>query len=285
MRPEPPGADALTILVPVLNEGGTLARVLRSIPHHLAPRVLVVDGGSTDGSVAIAERLGFAVIRQDGVGLGRAMQTGVRRARGRIVATLDADGAHTGDHVVALLARLDEGYDLVVASRFSNAPDTVGMFSPHRRSTEPGSRIRSFGNRLFTCLCRVWFDVPIHDVLNGCKAFRRDMFLALPLEGGGHEHDLELVIKAQRAGFRIAEVPIRQSPRLAGASKLNAFRHGFVILRVLVTEALRGWRAHARGLHTTRAHTKYGSFFGGPRAYNADSRGTPAAPGSRRHST
>jgi glycosyltransferase involved in cell wall biosynthesis len=230
---------AISILIPTLNEAGTIAEVLYSIPPQYVGAVLVVDGGSDDGTVEIVRNLGFRVIRQDGHGLGRAIATGVRETTGDIIVTLDGDGAHNGTHVLQLLDKLDEGYDLVVASRMTQAPEDVGMFSRRRRSTEPRGVVRDAGNRLFTALCRVMFGVRIRDVLNGCKAFRRPVFLSAQLQRPGQEHDVELLLKTQLAGFRIAEVAIQQGPRQAGVSKLSVLRHGVTILRVIADEFIR----------------------------------------------
>jgi glycosyltransferase involved in cell wall biosynthesis len=233
----------LTILIPTLNEAGTVGDVLRSIPDDYSGAVLIVDGGSTDATVPIARGLGFPVIQQRGRGLGDAIMTGVHSSDARVFVTLDADGAHTGEHVVQLLEVLERGYDLVVASRMSDAPEDAGTFSRRRQSTEPAGFVRNIGNRLFTSLCRGIFGLPLHDVLNGCKAFRREVFLEADLNQTGQAHDLELALKAHRAGFRIADVAIHQGPRLAGASKLHAFHDGRTILGVILSEvAVRQWR-------------------------------------------
>lgn len=249
-----PAIRALTILIPTLNEAGTVGDVLRSIPADFAGAVLVVDGGSTDATVAIARGLGFQVIEQRGRGLGDAIMTGVRSSNAEVFVTLDADGAHNGAHVVQLLGMLERGYDLVVASRMSDAPEGAGTFSRRRRSTEPAGFVRNFGNRLFTSLCRGLFGLPLHDVLNGCKAFRREVFLEAVLSRAGQAHDIELALKAHHAGFRIADVAIDQGPRRAGTSKLHAFHDGCAILGVILREVAgrpwRGRRATRRALRT-----------------------------------
>lgn len=237
---------SVTIVIPTLNEARTIELVLASIRAAPGRDILVVDGGSTDGTVEIVRRLGVPIVRQEGVGLGKAIVTAVQRSRGAIVVTLDADGAHSGTHVERVLAGIDHGYDLVLASRMAGAPDGAGMFSPRRRSTAPQSVVREVGNRLFTFVCRTLFGVPVHDVLNGCKAFRREVFESLSLEGAGQEHDVELLIKAHCAGYRVGEVAIDQGPRLGGVSKLSAFRHGFVIASVIVREAVRIRRVHKK---------------------------------------
>lgn len=230
-------AAAPTILIPALNEAECLAQVLPLVPEHLAPGVLVVDGGSTDGTPDVVRRLGFRVIPQEGKGLGRAIVTGIRATSSDVIVVIDADGSHNVCDIPRMLAKLAEGYDLVVACRYMDGPEDAGMFSLRRRSTSyDDTPIREFGNRAFTALCRLLHRVPIHDVLNGFKAFRRTVVDTFPIESQGQEYDIEILLKARRHGFRIGEVPIVESRRIAGESKLSAPYHGTLILGVILRE-------------------------------------------------
>ena len=236
-----------TILIPALNEAECLARVLPLVPEHLLPGVLVVDGGSTDGTPDVVRRLGCRVIPQEGRGLGRAIVTGLRATTGDVVVVIDADGSHDVRDIPRLLAKLAEGYDLVLASRYMDGPEDAGMFSPRRRSTsDDDTPIRELGNRSFTGLCRLLHRVPVHDVLNGFKAFRRAILDTFEIETEGQEYDVEMLIKAQKRGFRIGEVPIVESRRIAGESKLSVPIHGALILWVILRELFRGGRSRAR---------------------------------------
>jgi dolichol-phosphate mannosyltransferase len=115
------------------------------------------------------------------------------------------------------------------------------MLSPRRRSTsEDDTPLRALGNRLLTALCRLLFRVPVHDALNGFKAFRRSLLDAFDIERPGQEYDVELLLKAHRHGFRIAEVPIVESRRIAGESKLSAPYHGALILWVILRQLVSG---------------------------------------------
>lgn len=241
------GADALpTILIPALNEAECLARVLPRVPEHLAAGVLVVDGGSTDDTPEVVRGLGFRVIPQQGRGLGRAIVTGLRSTASDVVVVVDADGSHDVRDIPRMLAKLAEGYDLVIACRYADGPKDAGMLSPRRRSTsEDDTPVRELGNRLFTALCRLLFRVPVHDVLNGFKAFRRSILDSFHIERAGQDYDVELLLKAHRHGFRIAEVPIVESRRISGESKLSAPYHGTLILWVILRQLFAGRPARA----------------------------------------
>lgn len=230
----------ISIIVPARNEAATIAAVLQSIPRELVSRVLVVDGRSTDGTPEIVREMGIRVMTQRGAGLGDAVATGVEETQGDVIVTMDADGAHDGGHIVALLDKLAEGYDLVLASRMPDAPASVGMFHREIKATEPRGFVRDLGNRFVTALCRGLFGIMVRDVLNGCRAFRREVFVVCKPTRAGQAHDIELLLKAHNAGFRITEVPIDQGPRLGGASKLSVTLDGVAILSVVVVEFVRG---------------------------------------------
>lgn len=229
--------DIPTILIPALNEAECLAKILPRVPEHLVPGVLVVDGGSTDGTPDVVRNLGFRVIPQEGKGLGRAIVTGIRATASEVLVVIDADGSHDVRDIPRILAKLDEGYDLVLASRYMDGPEDAGMFSPRRKSTSyDDTPIRELGNRSFTALCRFLHGVPVHDVLNGFKAFRRSILDSFEIETLGQEYDVEMLLKARKRGFRIGEIPIVEDARIAGDSKLSVPYHGALILWVILRE-------------------------------------------------
>lgn len=226
--PRPP-----TTIIRTLNEAGSIETVLRSIPPELFPGVLVVDGGSTDGTPDIARACGARVIRQSGEGLGDAILSGIRAADSDRVLMMCGDGSYSGEALPRLIAELDRGYDVVVASRYSDGPEDAGMFSPRRRSTsEDDTLVRAFGNRMFTSLCRLLFGLPIHDVLNGVKGFRRKVYDGVERADAGF--DLEMLVIARERGYRMTDIPIVEKPRMAGESKVKVGYHGWKTMMVVV---------------------------------------------------
>jgi glycosyltransferase involved in cell wall biosynthesis len=226
----------VTILLPTLNEAECIGPVLEAVPPEFRAGVLVIDGGSTDGTVEIVRRLGFPVIEQEGRGLGRAIATGIARTTGSVILAIDSDGAHEMSEIPRMVAKLDEGYDFVLGSRY-NGPPEAGMWSPRRRSTSADDTpLHAFGNRFFTWLCRLLFSVPVHDVLMGFKAFRREVFDTVRIDAAEQDYDVEVLLRAHKAGFRIGELPTVEHRRIGGASKLRAGYHGLLILRVIARE-------------------------------------------------
>jgi glycosyltransferase involved in cell wall biosynthesis len=229
----------VTILLPTLNEAECIEEVLGAVPADYRVGVLVIDGGSTDGTVEIVRRLGFRVIAQEGSGLGRAIATGIARTTGAVILAIDSDGAHEMSEIPRMVAKIDEGYDVVIGSRYSDGPPEAWMWSPRRRSTSADDTVlHAFGNRLFTSLCRLLFGVPVHDVLMGFKAFRREVFDTVKIDAAEQDYDVEVLLRAHKAGFRITDLPTVEHRRIGGASKLRAGYHGLLILRVIAREFL-----------------------------------------------
>ncbi len=111
--------DSLSIIIPAKNEQLALPGVLDGIISSCSPlEIIVVDDGSTDETASVAARDGVRVISHPySKGNGAAIKTGVRAAKGDILLFMDADGQHDPQDIPRLLAKLEEGYDLVVGSR------------------------------------------------------------------------------------------------------------------------------------------------------------------------
>ena len=109
----------LSIVLPAKNEAESLDALLKAITkRHPEAELIVVDDGSTDATAQVATAAGARVIHHPySMGNGAAIKSGARAARGEILVFMDADGQHDPEDIARLVARLDEGYDMVVGSR------------------------------------------------------------------------------------------------------------------------------------------------------------------------
>jgi glycosyltransferase involved in cell wall biosynthesis len=226
--PEP----EVSVVMPCLNEADTLATCISKAQRALreagiAGEVIVADNGSTDGSPAIARRLGARVVHVEARGYGHALMGGIRAARGRYVIMGDADDSYDFLEIPRFVAKLREGYDLVQGCRL---PAGGGRILP---GAMPFLH-RWWGNPMFSFLVRRWFRATaVHDVYCGLRGFTRALFDRLDQRCTGMEFATEMIIKASLYGEKVAEVPITLHPdgRRSHAPHLKTFRDGWRTLR------------------------------------------------------
>lgn len=216
----------VSVVIPVYNEAGAIGRLLAELPVGLAHEVLVVDGGSTDGTQAVAASAGATVVPQRGRGYGAACLTGAQDATGDVVVFMDGDysdpPASLGDLLAPLLA---DGAGLVLGNRESGME--AGALPMHAR----------LGNRVALVLLLALFGRRLND-LPSYKAIRRSHLLALGVQDLHYGWTAELIARAVSSGLRIREVPIRYRVRV-GESKVSgtlqgSLRAGWAIIWALL---------------------------------------------------
>lgn len=208
----------VSIVMPCLNEQETLGiciekaqRTLKSLG--IQGEVVIADNGSTDDSVAIAERLGARVVRQPLRGYGAAYLAGIPAAQGRYIIIGDSDDTYDFTDLERFITPLREGYDLVIGNRFK------GEMLP---GAMPWAR-RYIGNPILSGLLRLLFQTPISDSHCGMRSFTAEAYTRMALKTTGMEFASEMVVKAEQVGLNIQEIPITYAPR-EGESKLNEIR-------------------------------------------------------------
>jgi glycosyltransferase involved in cell wall biosynthesis len=197
------------VVLPVLNEAAALPWVLGRMPDGLRP--LVVDNGSSDGSAALAERLGARVLREPRRGFGAACFTGLVAARSEIVCFMDCDGSLDPAELALVQLPVERGEaDLMLGARRCDP----GAQASHAR----------LANRALAWELRRRTGVVLHD-LGPMRAARRKPLLALGIRDRRFGWPLEMVLRAAAAGWAIGEVPVRYRKR-AGRSKVTGTVRG-----------------------------------------------------------
>jgi glycosyltransferase involved in cell wall biosynthesis len=195
------------VVLPVLDEREALPWVLSRFPAGYAP--LVVDNGSTDGSGALARRLGARVVDEPRRGFGAACWAGLRAARSDVVCFMDADGSLDPRELPRVVAGLDAA-DLVLGARRAEP----GSWPLHAR----------LANRALALELRRRSGVALTD-LGPMRAAAREPLLALGLRDRRCGWPLEMVLRAAEAGWEIAEVGVRYRER-SGRSKVTGTVRG-----------------------------------------------------------
>lgn len=225
----PTPAD-ISIVIPTLNERENLRLVIPALIdtlHALALRgeILVIDGGSSDGSAEEAELQGARVVVVPSGGYGEAMRVGLRQAAGDYVVTMDADLSHEPEVIETLWA--------------ARAPLTIGIASRYvRGGTAVMSRSRWLLSRLLNLVFARGLALPVHDLSSGFRIYPASDARSLHATAGDFDILIELLVRAYKTGWRIVEVPFHYAPRRSGSSKARVSKLGRAYIRTFA----RLWR-------------------------------------------
>lgn len=225
----------ISVVIPALNEAENLRYVLPRLPVDV-DEVVLVDGNSTDDTVAVARGLlpGIRVLAQQGSGKGDALRTGFAACTGEIIVMLDADGSTDPAEITRFVGALRAGADFAKGSRFLAGGGTADM-PLHRQ----------LGNRGFVLLTRLLFGTRYSDLCYGYNAFWRDVLEELRLTATGFEVEAMMNIRAHRVGLKIAEVPSFEHRRRYGQGRLKTFTDGWRVLKTILAERRDPQPAHA----------------------------------------
>ena len=217
--------NRLSVLIPCYNEAQTIAKVVGDFRRELPEaEIRVFDNNSTDGSAALAEDAGAIVCPVPQQGKGNVVRKMFRDVDADIYVMVDGDDTYPAEKVRELIAPIAEGRaDIVAGDRLS----TTYM-------TENKRPFHGFGNRLVCFLISLFWGRRINDVMTGYRAFSRRFVKNCPVISGGFEIETEMTLHALDKRLDILEVPIAYRDRPAGScSKLNTFRDGFRVLRMI----------------------------------------------------
>jgi len=223
----------VTVCLPTYNERENLEPMVEALRQVLPPdgRVLVIDDASPDGTGELADRLAAAddrvavLHRERKEGLGPAYVAGFRQALAdgaELIVEIDCDFSHDPNDVPRLLAAAEDA-DVVLGSRYVEGGGTRNWGMVRRAISAGGSTY-----------ARLLLGTQVRDLTGGFKCYRRAVLETIPLErisSKGYAFQIETTYRAQRAGFRVVEVPITFADREAGHSKMS---------RTIVLEAI--WR-------------------------------------------
>jgi glycosyltransferase involved in cell wall biosynthesis len=239
----------VSVVVPAINEAKNLPYVFRRMPADVF-EVVLVDGGSVDGTVevACALRPDVRVVQQTRKGKGNALACGFAAARGDVIVMIDADGSMDPVEIQCYVAALMTGADFVKGSRFSVGGGSADI-----------TYLRRLGNRMLNLIFNTLYRTTFSDLCYGFSAFwaagvphfRLDPAIGddpsdtKPRWGDGFEIETLLNVRAVQAGMRVVEVASYEYPRIHGGSNLSTMKDGMRVLRTILRERMSRPAKHA----------------------------------------
>ena len=218
---------SVSLIVLTLNELDGIKTMLPRIKKEWVDEIVIVDGGSTDGTIEYAKKENYKVVVQDRNGRGEGFRVGLNNSIGDTLIYFSPDGNEIPEDIPNLLKKQKEGYDQVIASRFSK--DSV---------SHDATFIRRLGNNMFTWIINKIFGSNVDDAVNGYRLITRACMEDLNTRAMNFEIEIEMTIRAAKKGYKIAEIPTVEPKRASGNAKLNTVIDGTKYVILIIRETL-----------------------------------------------
>ncbi len=222
-------SDSVLVIIAALNEQEGIGPTLTELREYLKkPRLLVIDGNSTDRTVEAASNIGAEVLSQQGSGKGQAIAQAIRRveSEAKYVVFIDADYTYPAEHIPEMIRILEENPDVGMVSG--------NRFNYHFQLDEMRNVLYT-GNRMLAFVHNLLNGVQMRDPLTGLRVVRSRILKDWEPRSKSFDIEVELNHHIERRGYGIVEIPIHYRQRL-GEKKLR-FKHAFTILKRILLES------------------------------------------------
>lgn len=218
----------VSLILFTLNEIEGMKAVVPLFDASWYDQLLVVDGGSTDGTIQWARDRGFEVMVQRQPGLGAAFLESLPLITGDIAIYFSPDGNSVPDRIPPLVDKMREGHDIAIVSRYLEGAVSLD-----------DDRITALGNWGFTRLVNLLYGSRLSDVLVIYKAYRTELLREARVNTRGNAWASQVLCRALRRGARVAEIPGDEPARIGGERKMTPLRFGSQELYTILRERLR----------------------------------------------
>ena len=216
----------ISLIIPTLNEIDGMKKIIPLIQKEWVDEIIIVDGGSTDGTIEEAEKIGFTVIKQKTKGKhGAAIHDGFEYTDADILIMFGADGNNEPNEIPKIISKMKEGYDQVIVARFGKTS-----------INEDAGLIDGFGNKLFTFLANIFYGGKLVDTLSSSRAITRKAWNEIRLD----DFDMTLVYQMSIRGLikkqKIADIDGNEPARIGGKRKMYRIPTGLKLCSLLFRE-------------------------------------------------
>lgn len=222
----------ITLFIPTFNEITGVKEIMPRIKKEWVDEILIIDGNSTDGTKEYLKQRGYKVVTQDKSGILAAWWHGFEMATGDVIIPFSPDGNSIPELIPDLTAKIKDGYDMVIASRYKDGA-----------KSEDDTRLTAFGNFMFTKIINFLFGGHYTDALGMYRAFRKELITSLKLNNNKNEiFEVLLSIRAAKRKLKIAEIPGDEPPRVdkedsrAHPGILGRFKGGLKMIFIIAKE-------------------------------------------------
>lgn len=214
-----------TLIIPTLDEIHAVQVIMPQIKKEWVDQILIIDGGSTDGTVEYFRTHGYELHTQNKKGYGEAIKQAMLQAKGEIIIEFTPDGNSLPEAIPQLIQKIHAGYDLVVASRYKDMAKSLD-----------DDWLTAFGNWMFTAIVNVLFRCNLTDALVAYRAYRKQTALTLGLDEFGLAWPCQNSLRFIWKGYRVIEIPVDEPARIGGIRKMKPFKTGMEIVRLILRE-------------------------------------------------
>ncbi len=210
-----------------LNEIDGMRAVMPRIKREWYDQLIIVDGGSTDGTIEYANENGYVIFVQKERGAGAAFREVMQKVTADIAITFSPDGNSIPEKIPELIKKMKEGYDLVIVSRYREGA-----------KSHDDDIITAFGNRMFTSLINLLFRTNYTDILVMYRAFKVEAVRKLKIDTSTPSWGTLMLLQATKKDLKIGEIPGDEPPRIGGKRKMNPLVNGLCELFMIFKEFL-----------------------------------------------
>ncbi len=227
----------VTLLVPTLNEITGMKTIMPLIKREWYDQLLIVDGQSTDGTIEYAQKMGYPLVIQKQKGMRHAYMEALPHVTGDVILTFSPDGNSIPELIPACIAKLKEGYDMVIVSRYAQGAKSYD-----------DDAVTGFGNKLFTTTINLLHGAHYTDAMVIYRAYKRSLIYDLDLDKDISFEKEErlfntkisweplLSVRAAKRKLKVAEIPGDEPARSGGERKLQVLRWGAAYMFEVIRE-------------------------------------------------